>query len=122
MNDFAHIVREAREIFDFYGMICEKPVIDEILYNSDYLLRYLLCNDHILDENLKKEVPPLSLIQQVFNDVNQQYSWILAGNQGEFADGQLANAKISMNVFHVIFEKTPNKNASMELNTKDDNT
>ena len=54
MNEFDHIVREAREIFDFYGMNREKPVIDEILYNNDYLLRYLLCNDHIFDENIKR--------------------------------------------------------------------
>ena len=32
MNEFDHIVREAREIFDFYGMNRENPVIDEILY------------------------------------------------------------------------------------------
>ena len=37
MNEFDYIVREAREIFDFYGMNREKPVIDEILYNNDYL-------------------------------------------------------------------------------------
>ena len=54
MNEFDHIVREAREIFDFYGMNREKPVIDEILYNNDYLLRYLFRNDHIFDENIKK--------------------------------------------------------------------
>lgn len=63
MNEFDHIVREAREIFDFYGMNREKPVIDEILYNSDYLLRSLSHNDHIFDENTKKEVPPLNIIQ-----------------------------------------------------------
>ena len=39
---FDYILREAREIFDFYGMNREKPVIDEILYNSDYALRHLL--------------------------------------------------------------------------------
>ena len=71
MNEFYYIVREAREIFDFYGMNHEKLVIDDILYNSDYVLRHLLGNDRIFDENLKKEVPPLSMIQQVFNDVNQ---------------------------------------------------
>ena len=31
MNEFDYIIREAREIFDFYGMNREKPVIDEIL-------------------------------------------------------------------------------------------
>ena len=55
------------------------------------------------------------MIQQVFNDINQQYSWIVLGNQGGFEDGQLAKAKISMDdVFHVIFEKPPDKNAYME--------
>lgn len=123
MNEFDHIVRESRGIFNFYGMNHEKPVIYEILYNSDHLLRYLLRNDRIFNENLKKEVPPLSMIQQVFNDVNQQYSQIVAGNQGGFVDRQLANAKVSMDdVFHVIFEKPPDENMSMEKKTKDENT
>ena len=123
MNEFDHIVREAREIFDFYGMSHEKPVIDEILYNNDYLLRYLFRNDHIFDENIKKEVPPLNIIQQVFNSVNRQYSWIVAGNQEGFADGQLANAKISMDdVFHITFEKPIDESASLDKKTKDDNT
>ena len=43
----------------------EKPVIDEILYNSDYALRYLLGDNKIFDDNLKKEVPVLDIIQQV---------------------------------------------------------
>ena len=37
----------------------EKPMIDEILYNSDYALRHLLGDNQIFDENLKKEVPVL---------------------------------------------------------------
>ena len=80
MNEFDHIVREARKIFDFYGMSHEKLIIGEILYNSDYMLRHLLGNNQIFDENLRKEVPILDMIQQVFNDVNQQYSWIVARN------------------------------------------
>ena len=39
MNEFDHIVQEAREFFDHYGMSREKTVIDEILYNSAYTLR-----------------------------------------------------------------------------------
>ena len=75
------------------------------------------------DENLKKEIPVLDIIQQVFNDVNQQYSWIVAGNQRGYVGGQLDNAKISMdNVFHVIFAKPPDKNTSMEKMKKEDNT
>ena len=70
INDFYYIIREAREIFDFYGMNREKPVMDEILYNSDYALRHLLGDNKIFDENLKKEVPVLDIIQQVFNNVN----------------------------------------------------
>ena len=81
MNQFDHIVREPREIFDFYGMNHEKPVIDEILYNSDHVLITLLGNNQIFDENLRKAIPVLDMIQQVFNDVNQQYSWITAGKQ-----------------------------------------
>ena len=69
MNEF--LVREARQIFDFYGMNREKPVIDEILYNSDYLLRYLFHDDHTFDENTKKEAPSLNIIQQVFNGINK---------------------------------------------------
>ena len=55
-------------------------MIDEILYNSDYALRNFLGDNQIFDENLKKQVPVLDVIQQVFNDVNQHYSWITAGN------------------------------------------
>ena len=39
MNEFDYIIREAREIFDFYDMNREKPVIHEILYNSDYAFK-----------------------------------------------------------------------------------
>ena len=49
----------------------EKPVIDEIIYNSDYSLRHLPGDNKIVDENLKKEAPVLDIIQQVFNNVNQ---------------------------------------------------
>ena len=59
MNEFDYIVREAREIFDFYGMNREKPMIDEILYNSDCLLRHLFRDDHTFDENTKKGGPSL---------------------------------------------------------------
>ena len=88
----------------------EKPVIDEILYNSDYVLTTYLGNNQIFDENLTKAIPILDMTQQVFNDVNQQYSWIVAGNQRGYAEGQLGNAKISMDdVFHVIFQKPSDK-------------
>ena len=63
MNEFDYIIWEAREIFDFYGMNHEKHVIDEIIYNSDYALRHLLGDNKIFDENLKKEVPILDIIQ-----------------------------------------------------------
>ena len=62
MNEFDYIIREAREIFDFYGMNREKPVIDEILYHSDYALRHFLGDNPTFDENLKKEVPILDVI------------------------------------------------------------
>jgi hypothetical protein len=38
INEFDCIVQEAREIFDFYNMSQENPVIDEILYNEEYML------------------------------------------------------------------------------------
>ena len=31
LNEFDYIIREAREMFYFYGMNHEKPLIDEIL-------------------------------------------------------------------------------------------
>ena len=62
-------------------------------------------------------------LQQVFNDFNQHYSWIVAENQRGYVDGQLDNAKISMdNVFQVIFAKPPDKNTCMENETKEENT
>ena len=124
MNEFDYIIQEAREIFDFYGIKREKTVIDEILYNSDYALRYLLGDNKIFDENLKKEVPVLEIIQQVFNNVNQHYSWIVAGNQRVYDENQLRNAKVSMdNMFYVVFTKPPDKNTPKKIkNKKDDKT
>ena len=57
MNEFDYIVREVGEIFEFYGMSCEKAVINEILYNSDYMLRHFLGNNQISYENLKNKSP-----------------------------------------------------------------
>ena len=91
----------------------EKPVIDESLYNSDYALRHFLGDNKIFDENLKKEVPILYVIQQVFNNVNQHYSWIVAGNQWGYDDKQLNSAKVSMdNMFYVVFTKPHDENTS----------
>ena len=123
MNEFDYIIREAREIFDFYGMNREKLVIDKILYDSDYALRHLLGDNRIFDDNLKKQVHVLDIIQQVFNDVNQHYSWIVAGNQKGYDDKQLRNAKVSMdNMFYVVFTKTHDENTSKGIKNKDDKT
>ena len=94
----------------------EKPVIDEILYNSDYALRHFLGDNQIFDENLKEEVPILDIIQQVFNNVNQHYSWIVAGNQRGYDENQLRDAKVSMdNMFYVVFTKPPDKNTPKKI-------
>ena len=77
------------------------------------MLRHLLGDNQIFDENLKKEVLVLDIIQQLFNDVNQHYSWIVAGNQRGYDDKQLDSAKVSMDeVFYVVFAKPPDKNTS----------
>ena len=66
----------------------------------------MLGDNKIFDENLKKEVPVLDIIQQVFNNVNQHYSWIVAGNQRGYDENQLRNAKVSMdNMFYVFLQK-----------------
>ena len=123
MNEFDYIIREPREIFDFYGMNREKPVIDEILYNSDYALRHLLGDNKIFDENLKKEVPVLDIIQQVFNNVNQHHSLIVVGNQKGYDENQLRNAKVSMdNMFYVVFTKPHDENTSKKIKKKDEKT
>ena len=84
-------------------------MIDEIL-NSDYVLRHFLGDNQIFDENLKKEVLVLDIIQQLFNDVNQHYSWIVAGNQKGYDDKQLDSAKVSMDtIFYVVFTKPHEK-------------
>jgi hypothetical protein len=98
----------------------EHPVIDEILYDEDYLLRHLFSDNHTFDENTKKEVPPLHIIQQVFNGINKQYSWIVKGNQQGCEDSQLDNAKILIDyVFPIVSEKPPDEHTSQEV--KDDN-
>ena len=101
----------------------EKPMIDEILYNSDYALRYFLGDNKIFYDNLKKEVPILDIIQQVFNNVNQHYSWIVAGNQRGYDDNQLDSAKVSMdNIFYFVFTKPHDKNTAKEIKEKDNKT
>ena len=63
------------------------------------------------------------MIQQVFNDVNQHYSWIVAGNQRSYDDKQLDSAKVSMdNIFYVVFTKPLDKNTPKKIKEKDDNT
>ena len=119
INEFDYIIREAREIFDFYGMNHENPVINKILYNSDHSLRHFLGDNQIFDDNLKKEVPVLDIIQQVFNDVNQHYSWVVVGNQRGYNDKQLDSAKVSMdNVFYVVLQKFLTKTPLRKLMRK----
>ena len=98
-------------------------------YNSDYALRNLLGDNKIFDENLKKEVPVLDIIQQVFNNVNQNYYWIVAGNQKGYDENQLRIAKAPMdNMFYVVFTKphdentSKNENTSKKVKKKDDKT
>ena len=123
MNEFDYIVREAREIFDFYNMSHENPVIDEILYDEDYVMRYVFGDDHAFDENTKKEVPPLHIIQQVFHGINQKYSWIVKGNQQGFDERYLNNDKILIeDVFPIVFEKPLGKHTHQDSKTKDNNT
>ena len=91
-------------------------MIDEIIYNSDYALRHLLGDNQIFSDNLKKEVPILYIIQQVFNNVNQHYSWIVARNQRGYDDKKLESAKVSMdNIFYVVFTKPHGKDTSKKL-------
>ena len=107
----------------FYGTNREKPVIDEILYNSEYALRHFLRDNKIFGGNLKKEVLILDIIQQVFNNVNEHHSWIVAGNQRGYDENQLRNAKVSMdNMFYVVFTKPHDENTSKEIKKKDDKT
>ena len=83
----------------------------------------MLGDNKIFDENLKKEVPDLAIIQQVFNNVNQHYSWIVAGNQGSYDENQLRKDKVSMdNMFYVVFTKPQDESTSKKVKNKDDKT
>ena len=83
----------------------------------------MLGYNKIFDNNLKKEVPILGIINQVFNNVNEQYSWIVARNETGYHDKQLNSAKVSMdNMFYVVFTKPHDKNTSKETKDKDDKT
>ena len=118
MHEFDYIVREARDIFEHYSMSHGHPVIDEILYNEDYMMRYVFQDNHTFDENTIKEVPHIHSIQQVFNAINKQCSWIVRENMKGFKESTIENAKILLDdVFHIVFEKPP-----PQQNTKDDNT
>ena len=123
MNEFDYIVQEAREIFDFYNMSKEKPVIDEILHNKEYMMRYVFHDHHTFDENAKKEVPAIHIIQQVFNGINRKHAWIVKGNQEGFEEGSLNNPSILVyHVFPILFEKPPENPTPKDVRTKDDNT
>ena len=83
----------------------EHPVIDEILYNEDYMMRYVFCDNHTFYENTSKEVPPIHIIQQVFNAINKQYSWIVRENTEGFKERIFKDAKILLDdVFLIVFE------------------
>ena len=62
--------------------------------------------------------------QQVFKNVIQHYSWIVAGNKRVYDENQLRNAKVSMdNMFYVVFTKPHDENTSKKIkNKKDDKT
>ena len=123
MHEFDYIVQQAREIFEHYNMSCEHHVIDEILYNEEYMLRYVFHDHHAFDENTKKEVPPLHIIQQVFNGINRKYAWIVKGNQEGFEEGSLNNPSILVDdVFPIVCEKPPKNHTLKDDKTKDDNT
>ena len=63
----------------------------------------------------------MHIIQQVFNGINKQFSWIVFGNQGGYEEAQLANAKIPLDdVFYIAFEKPLAKSSFTK--SKDDNT
>ena len=82
----------------------------------------MLGDNKIFDENLKKEIPVLD-IQQVFNNVNQHYSWIVAGYQRGYDENQHRNAKVCMdNTFYVVFTKPHDENTSKKIKKKDEKT
>ena len=92
-------------------------------FDSNYALRHFLGDNKIFDEKLKKEVPVLGIIQQVFNNVNQHYSWIVAGNQRGYDENQLRNAKVSMdNMFYVVYTKPHDETTSKKVKKKDNKT
>jgi hypothetical protein len=81
------------------------------------MMMHVFGDNHTYDENTKKEVPPLHIIQQVFNGINLKYSWIVKGNQQGFKESYLNNDKILINdVFPIVFEKPPDKHTSQDKN------
>ena len=82
------------------------------------MMRYLFKDNHTYDENTIKEVPPIHIIQQGFNTINKQYSWIVRENVEGFKESTIKNAMILLDdVFHIFFEKP-----SSQGSVKDDNT
>ena len=79
----------------------------------------MLGDNKTFHENLKKEVPILDVIQQIFYNVNQCYSWIVAGNQRGYDNGKLNNAKVSLdNMSYVVFTKPHDEITSKEIKKK----
>ena len=62
MNEFDYTLQEAREIFDFYNMSHEHPVTDDILYNQDYMMRYIFHDSHTFYDNTKRKSHKFSMV------------------------------------------------------------
>ena len=83
MHEFDYIVREAKDIFAFYGIKSEHPPIEVILHNRD-ALRRMESNDYQrFDENMRRNVLPKELTQSLFLHTCDKFEWIAKGiNEG----------------------------------------
>ncbi|KAE8784333.1 5-methylthioadenosine/S-adenosylhomocysteine deaminase [Hordeum vulgare] len=117
MHEFDYIIHEAIKIFDHYEVNYESPIIDDIIFDEDLMQRYR-SRDHLaFEENARKEVPKLYLIQQVFNGINKRYSSILQGNKDGYDEECLDRAKVLIDdAFLIVYERSLDDQISEKSN------
>ena len=84
MREFDYIVQEAREIFAYYNMNFEHPIIEEIIYDKE-TLRGFESKDYVaFNNNLWKRVPYPEIIQALSIDAYNRFDWVTKGIDAGF--------------------------------------
>ena len=76
-------MQKAREIFSFYRVKSKTPPIEVILHNKDALCMMKSSNCEGFRENMRRNVSPEELTQDLFLHTCDKFEWIAKGiNEG----------------------------------------